>query len=167
MKARHSVLLAAVLVPVPVAAGCGSSSAAAGTSLDVVEVTIDKPANPQQGAIRLVIRNATDTDDALTGASSPKAKRATIHRTTEDAEGRSSMEMLQRLDIPADGAVTFDPSTYHVMLEGFAKPLQVGDEVAVTFTFEQAGKKQVTAEVIEPGTANEHDRNHDEENEHG
>lgn len=161
----------AALLLIGFAAGCGSSDAASDSGgLEVREATIDQPANPQQAAMRLVIRNDTDTDDALLGASSPRSKSATIHRTTEDAEGRTSMEMLKRLDIPAGKQVTFDPSTYHVMLEGFAQPLKIGDEVPVTFTFEKAGEQKVMAKVIEAGTAGmEHDMDHstDMEHDHG
>lgn len=162
MRSRpKSTLLAAAAAALLVAlvAGCGSSNSSAG-GVTVRQATIDKPANPQQGAMRFVIANDSDVDDALTGASSPMAERASIHRTTEDAEGRSSMEMVKELRIPAGGEVTFDPGTYHVMLEGFERPLRVGDEVPVTFTFEQAGKKKVMAKVIEAGDAEMDDSTH-------
>ncbi len=153
---RPVVLLATIAAAllVSVVAGCGASDAADG-GLRVVDATVDRPANPQQASIRLVIRNDSSSADALTGASSPMAKRATIHRTVTDAQGRSGMDMVKKLPIPAGGEVTFDPSTYHVMLEGFATPLKVGDVIPVTFDFAKAGKKMVKVKVIQPGTASE------------
>lgn len=163
MRSNRSVVLFATVAAallLPLATGCGSSSSAAG-GLQVVDASIDRPPNPQQAAVRMVIRNDSDTADALTGASSSMAKRATIHRTTTDAEGRTGMDMVKKLPIPAGGEVTFDPTTYHVMLEGFAEAPRLGDEIPITFTFAKAGKKTVQAKVIEPGTATEeHDMDH-------
>ncbi len=166
MRSHRSVVLFATVAAallVTLAAGCGSSSSAAG-GLQVIDATVDQPPNPQQAAVRLVIRNDSATADALTGASSPLAKRATIHRTTTDAQGRTGMDMLKTLPIPAGGEVTFDPTTFHVMLEGFTKAPTVGDKIPITFTFAKAAKVTVQAKVIEPGTATEE---HDMDRDHG
>jgi len=142
------------------AAACGSGdggSASAQSSdpgtLRVEDATIDWPANPTTAAVRMVVENGTDTDDTLVSVSSPVAKTTTIHRTETDDAGRSTMTEQKDLPVPADSEVTFAPGGLHVMLTGITEDLQVGDEVALTLTFEHAGTVEATARVVEPGSA--------------
>lgn len=144
--------LCVALLAAVVFAGCSSSSdSSADGELVVADATIDWPANPDLAAVRLTIRNGTDTDDVLVGARSSVAE-ASVHRSTTDAEGRSTMKEVERLDVPAGETVRFQPGGLHVMLQEPSPPLEVGDTVTVTLTFEQAGDRSVEAEVIEPGT---------------
>lgn len=115
----------------------------------MTDATIDWPANPDVAAVRLTIRNGTDTDDVLLEASSTVAE-ASVHRSAIDAEGRSTMKEVERLDIPAGETVRFQPGGLHVMLRGPSPALEIGDKVTVTFRFEKAGARSVDAEVVEP-----------------
>lgn len=62
------------------------------------------------------------------------------------------MRALERLDIKAGQTVVMKPgSGVHLMLMGLKKPLVVGETVAVTLNFRNAGKVDVTAEVAAMG----------------
>lgn len=142
------------------AAACGSgdggrasAQAGDGGTVHVEDATIDWPANPTQGAVRMVVANDTRSDDALVAVSSPVAEHTMIHRTETDDAGRSTMTAVDRVPVPAGSEVTFAPGGLHVMLDGLTEDLQVGDQVDLTLTFERAGTVQATAEVIEPGSA--------------
>jgi copper(I)-binding protein len=152
-----AVVLGAFLLVGAAACGSGdggSASAHGGESgrIQVHDATIDWPANPKTAAVRMVVDNGTGTDDTLVSVSSPIAARTTIHRTETDDAGRSTMTEQEDLPVPADSEVTFAPGGLHVMLTGITKDLQVGDEVALTLTFEHAGPVEATAEVVEPGS---------------
>lgn len=141
------------------AAACGSgdggSASAQGGDAGTVHVrdaTVDWPANPSKAAVRMVVANDTDVDDTLISVQSPVAKTTTIHRTETDDAGRSTMVEQEDLAVPAGSEVTFAPGGLHVMLTGITDDLQVGDEIALTLTFEHAGAVKATAEVVEPGS---------------
>jgi copper(I)-binding protein len=155
-----ALALLALAVPVSCGSGSGSSSAGASGVLRLRNVRVDRPALPEQAAVRLVVDNGTATADELVRVTSPDATGADVHRSTIDAEGRDVMKPVERLAIPARSEVTFEPGGLHVMLTGITRDLEVGDTVEVTFTFEHAGRRTATAEVVEPGTdpsEHEHD----------
>lgn len=145
------------------AAACGSGDGGSTASaqgeeaatgrITVTDATVDLPANPSVGAVRMVIRNGTGTNDVLESVASPVAETVTVHRTTTDDQDRSVMTEEESLPIPARSSVTFAPGGLHVMLTGITDELEVGDDVDLTLTFEHAGTVKATAEVVEPGTA--------------
>lgn len=144
--------LCLALLGLALVAGCSSS---AGSTHDgelvVIDATIDWPANPDLAAVRLTIRNGTDSDDVLVGVSSRVAE-ASVHRSETDVEGRSTMTAVDRLDVPAGDTVRFQGGGLHVMLRNPSLPLEIGDTVTVTLMFERGGERSVEAEVIEPGS---------------
>ena len=144
-----AVAIATCLTP---AAACGSSDAAIEGGIRVEQATIDWPANPSVAAVRMVVHNDGPEADALVGVTSPIARSATVHRSATDGEGRASMDMVAGLAIPARSKVSFEPGGLHVMLTGITDDVQVGDDVEVALTFEQAGEIVVEAEVVEPGS---------------
>lgn len=137
-----------------------SAAAPANGKVTVDDATIDWPANPSVAAVRMIVRNGTAKADALVGVSSPAAGSAMIHRTETDAEGRSTMSMQDRIDIPARSSVTFAPGGLHVMLTGITEDLQVGDDVEVTLEFQHAGTVTTTATVVEPASSAEPEHAH-------
>ena len=77
--------------------------------------------------------------------------------TTEGATGEDSaepsammgMQPIDSLDVPAGEEVSLEPGGYHIMMFDLVKPIEGGDTVAVTLTFENAGEIQVEAEARE------------------
>jgi copper(I)-binding protein len=84
--------------------------------------------------------------DRLVAVSTPAARMAGLHRTVE-TDGVMKMEHVDGIDIPAHGMLEMKPGGYHIMLMGLNGPLREGDEIALTLTFEKAGKVQVKARV--------------------
>jgi periplasmic copper chaperone A len=56
-------------------------------------------------------------------------------------------ELTEGLAIPAQGSVTFEPASYHLMFEGLKRPLKEGETFSGTLTFEKAGTVSVTFDV--------------------
>lgn len=48
--------------------------------------------------------------------------------------------------------MTFEPSGLHVMVTQIETELEIGDDVPLTLTFEEAGEIDATATVVEPGS---------------
>lgn len=158
-RPRPLLLAAAAVVAPALLGGCGSDDAeaapAGAAAVSVVDATIDWPANPRIAAVRMVVRNDAAEGDVLVSVSTPVAERTEIHRSEVDAEGQVTMVEQESLEVPARSKVTFEPAGLHVMLTNIVDDLQVGDEVPLVLTFEQAGDVRATATVVEPGTAGE------------
>lgn len=162
------VLVALVAVVALPLAACGSDSDSsdsdAGSTSGKIEVhdaIVAVPPNPSQAAVRFVIENGTDVDDELVAASSPVAERTEVHKSDVDDEGRSTMEAVPSLAIPAGESVTFEAGGLHVMLTGITEELTAGETVPLTLTFEEAGDIAVTVEVVAPGD-DDHMEDHDD-----
>jgi copper(I)-binding protein len=155
---------------VGVAASCGDDDDEG--SSDGIEITDawarTSPMVAEAGAVYMQISNTGDTDDALVGVSVDEsvAGRSELHETVaaDGAMGSettmagdmtagtagSEMMTMQPVDeilVPAGGSVSLEPGGYHVMLLELAEPLEAGDTIEVTLTFETAGEQVVTADV--------------------
>ena len=90
------------------------------------------------------LKSAADT--ALVGASSPVAKIVEIHEMKMDG-GTMKMRAIDKLALPAGEPVSLKPGGYHVMLMDLAQPLEEGDTVPVTLTFEDKGGRKTRVEI--------------------
>lgn len=153
---RPRLLLSLLLVAVLGLAACSSSDGAAeasdGGGIAIADATVDRPVNPDLTAVRLRVVNDGATADELVGVSSDVSRSSMVHRSGTDAEGRSTMDMVANLEIPARSTVTFEPGGLHIMLDGLERELELGDQVEVTLIFRDAGSIATTAKVVEPGT---------------
>ncbi|KGB80544.1 MAG: copper chaperone PCu(A)C [Confluentimicrobium sp.] len=94
----------------------------------------------QSGAAFMVLKNMTDSDDRLVGASSDVAERVELHTHISDAQGVMQMvEVEEGFPIPAGGSHALARGGDHVMFLGLTRPLQQGDVIQVTLSFEKAG----------------------------
>lgn len=64
-------------------------------------------------------------------------------------EGAMTMKPVDAVELPAGKAVKLEPGGYHIMLLDLVKPLEVGEKIELTLTFDKAGEKTVTAQVRE------------------
>ena len=97
------------------------------------------------GASYLTIRNHGQDDahaDNLFGAHSPIAGQVEIHNTIR-SEGQMKMQKTDRVGIPAQGTVVFEPGAMHIMLKDLTKPLVEGEMFPLTLEFEKAGEVDV------------------------
>jgi copper(I)-binding protein len=118
------------------------------------------PAVAGAGAAYMVIENTGSSADALIGGSSDVATAVEVHETVDMSSampGASDsgmggspmmgMQKIDRLEIAPGGKVELKPGSYHVMLIGLKRELQVGETIEITLTFEKAGDVKVQAEV--------------------
>lgn len=70
----------------------------------------------------------------LKGASSPACGSLMLHRSSEEG-GMSSMSMVESVDVPAGGTISFSPGGYHLMCENPSPTMQPGWTVPVTLQF--------------------------------
>lgn len=101
------------------------------------------------GALRLSTQSAAENDHSKSEmAPSPNAE-MNKESGGEHSGGMMKMQKVEYIAIPAGKTTKLEPGGYHVMLMKLAKPLKVGETIAVSLTFEKAGKKEVTATVKE------------------
>ncbi len=67
--------------------------------------------------------------------------------TTGGHGGMMTMREVDRIPVPAGETVALKPGGYHVMLMELATPLEVGQTIEVTLTFEHQGTMVIEAEV--------------------
>jgi copper(I)-binding protein len=67
--------------------------------------------------------------------------------TTMAGMGQMTMRPIDSLELPAGETVTLEPGGYHIMLIDLVAPLETGQEIEVTLTFESAGERTITVPV--------------------
>lgn len=87
----------------------------------------------------MTLTNPKGPPDVLVSVRSPLAREVMIHQTMVSG-GIASMNMLERVPVPAGGAVTFAPGGRHLMFMGLTKALKIGDTVPATLTFASGAK---------------------------
>lgn len=92
------------------------------------------------------LMNHADKSAMLVGASSPAFANVMLHRTVME-EGMAKMVHQKQIEIPAQGTVTFEPNSYHLMLMKPKQQLKAGDKVEVTLEFKDGKTMAVTHEV--------------------
>lgn len=105
------------------------------------------PGQPAAGAY-LSIENKGSTPDRLVSVSSPVAKSGEIHTMAMEGNVMKMRELDGGLEVKPGQKIAMQPGNgYHIMLMGLSKPLQAGQKVPATLTFEKAGKVEVTFNV--------------------
>jgi len=108
------------------------------------------PGAATTGAVYVTLRNAGNTPDTLTAASTPAADKAELHLMKIE-NGVMEMRAVPSLAIAPGQSVVLEPSGYHLMLIGLKKPLKEGDTIPLSLTFEHGGTRQVTVSVAKIG----------------
>ena len=102
----------------------------------------------KSGAAFMIIKNMGEADDRLVAAASDVAMRVELHTHISDANGVMKMVQVEEgFAIPAGGAHALQRGGDHVMFMGLNRPLEQGDTVTVTLTFEKAGEMTVDVPV--------------------
>ncbi|MGO4851534.1 copper chaperone PCu(A)C [Phaeovulum sp. W22_SRMD_FR3] len=126
----------------------GMAMAEAAVQISAPMIRISTP-GAKTAAGFLTIANAADQSDRLLSAKTDLAERAELHTNKVDVNG-----MMRMLPMP-DGIV-IDPQAEHalesggdhIMFLGLKAPLNSGDAVDVTLTFEHAGAITVSMPVV-------------------
>jgi hypothetical protein len=90
----------------------------------------------------LRITNKGTEPDRLLRVEFASATEAGLHETAE-ADGISTMRMVDSISIPAGATVELEPGGLHAMFTGLTGPLQMGDTIAGALVFEKAGRVEV------------------------
>ena len=51
-----------------------------------------------------------------------------------------TMRPVESIELPAGKTVKLEPGGYHIMLLDLVKPLEVGEKIELTLTFDKAGE---------------------------
>jgi copper(I)-binding protein len=132
-----------------------AAAAAAGIALpalaaDVIEVRdpYARSASAMAGAAFMTLANTGTEDDRLIAASTDAAQRVELHTHIEDGDGVMRMvEVEDGIEVPAGGETVLQRGGLHVMLMGLTAPLNQGDQIDLTLTFEKAGDVTLTVPV--------------------
>jgi len=101
----------------------------------------------------LQITNTTDNVAVLVGVSSPEFRKVEIHRT-EMVDDIARMIRQERIAVPANRALVFEPGSYHLMLMMPTLPLSAGDTVSFRVEFEGGQSVDVDAPVKRAASPN-------------
>ena len=128
---------------------------AAGESAFQIENPWVREAPPMASMLAgyLQIKNSTDSVAMLIGVSSPEFRKVEVHRT-EVVNGFARMVRQERIEVPANGMLVFEPGSYHLMLMMPTTPLSAGDTVSFRFEFEGERSLDVTAPVKRAESSN-------------
>lgn len=67
--------------------------------------------------------------------------------TTMAGMGAMTMQPIESLELPAGETVALEPGGYHIMLIELVAPLETGQEIEVTLTFESGAERTITVPV--------------------
>jgi periplasmic copper chaperone A len=99
----------------------------------------------------LKITNTGTAPDRLVGGSSPIAGRFEVHEMSMDNGVMKMRPVKDGLVIAPGQSVELKPGSYHVMLHDLKQPLQKGDHLKGTLTFEKAGSIEIEYRVVGVG----------------
>jgi len=105
----------------------------------MIEDAYARSSNPKVAAAFMDLVNHSQPDDRLVGGSSDAAKRVELHTHIEEDGIMKMVHVEEGFSIAAGGTTQLERGGMHVMLMGLNAPLEQGDTLTVTLTFEQAG----------------------------
>ncbi len=94
-----------------------------------------------------VIANTGAVDDILLDVRAPDAGMTQLHSSTA-ADGVMRMDGVKELALPSGKEFALKPGGYHLMIMDLKKPLKVGEEIPLIFSFKKQGPVKVTARVL-------------------
>jgi protein SCO1/2 len=118
------------------------------------DITVDDAwttAGDEVAAVYLSVDNAGE-DDRLVSATSEAAGSVSLMGPTDDAtmaDGPTDDDDDDGIDLNVPSGTThFAPGESHLMLGDLRRPLEAGDRVVLSLTFERAGEVDVEVEVV-------------------
>jgi copper(I)-binding protein len=133
------LMLSAMLAPTP--------GTAADSNLVVAGAWIRQPPpGSDVASVYLSLENVGTRAVRLTGVECPLAGMAMMHETLESG-GQSRMRALASVLLAPGASMAFSPGGKHIMLQGLAHALQVGERVPLVLLFAGGIKLHVTALV--------------------
>lgn len=140
MNGRRGVVLACVALAL---AACGAASGASEAML------VERPrigATPAGADAALYVDVRSPVDDRLVEVTADVSESVSLHETVESSGGEVMVE-VDSFALEAGEVLRLEPFGDHAMLESLSEDLAPGDDVEVTFRFEQHEPVTVVAEV--------------------
>lgn len=109
------------------------------------------PIPGRPAAAYFVIENNQDVIDHLVEATSPVAKKLTLHQTRH-AQGVMRMRRIDSLEIPANGTFALRPGEHHLMLVNVIDDLASKSSILLRLHFKKAGWIEATVAVRKFGS---------------
>lgn len=103
------------------------------------------PSMAQPNGVGFLTLNASG-NDALIGVESDCCKVVELHEMTMKNDVMR-MRRVERIPLPDHADVKLKSGSYHLMLIGLKKPLELGDKIPVTLNFEHAKPVETVLEV--------------------
>lgn len=145
IRRSHNLFLLLIVVLLAACGGGTTDEPAATGGITIEEAWARPPAMAGgNGAAYFLVRNDSDTADRLIAVASPLAM-AEMHESVMADDGTMAMNPVDGVDVPPNSTVAFERGGLHIMFMGVAEPPEVGDTVALTLTFENAG--EITIDV--------------------
>lgn len=118
----------------------------------IIHPHIPQPATSAKsaGGYMAIVNNGTEAE-RLIGVETPIAAKASLHESMTDADGVSSMTMLDGIALPPGETVNLEPGAIHIMFMGLTGPLTQDKMVKVTLVFEHMGPVEIEFMIDPPG----------------
>ncbi len=91
----------------------------------------------------------TEAMDSMEGDTTETTMGEDMGEDMGDDMDSMTMQPVDMIELPAGETVALEPGGYHIMLLDLVNPLEVGQSIEVTLTFESGATQTVTAEVKE------------------
>ena len=119
----------------------------AGSEIEIIDAWVrEAPPGARMLDAFMVIQNPGDEDVTLTGVDSPAFNHVMLHRSIV-VDGIARMQHENAIRIPAGGAVSLEPGSFHLMMPAPESRLQAGDQVEFVLHFADESCVRVTADV--------------------
>lgn len=108
------------------------------------------PPNAQATGAFMVLKNEGRSEVQLVKADNPASRVTELHTHLNEG-GVMKMRPVPAIAIPAGGEARLQPGGLHVMLIGLQAPLEEGQTLPLTLTFDDGSSKKVDARIVRPG----------------
>lgn len=114
---------------------------------EVTDLVIrEAPPGAETGVAYLAIRNNSDKSLVLNYVHTPRTSMVEVHRHLYE-NGLMKMREVRHLTVDPQSTVEFTPGGYHLMLFGADSRFEAGQEVPITFEFENKPPLTMSAQV--------------------
>lgn len=127
--------------------------------LQIIHPHIPQPAASAKaaGGFLAIVNNGTEPD-RLIGIETDIAMKSEVHESRIDANGVSTMEHVDIIDIPPGATVSLEHGGNHIMFMGLNGTLKEGEMRKATLIFERAGRVEIEFMIDPPaGQGEGHD----------
>lgn len=147
MRKTLEIALAALLLHWTTAVLAGEAPIGGALTVEDPYARAVPPGQPNS-AVFLRIVNDGDVPRVLVNGKSDAAEAVELHTHLME-DGMMKMRRIERIEVPAKGALSLEPGGLHLMLIGLKRDLAPGDNLELTLGLDDGSALQVQAQVRE------------------